>query len=64
MFGNDWVPMTQGVFYNNLQRKSFTTLKIRLLRQAAILLEFLEFSEKIQNFLKVKTAIKYVWKNL
>ena len=64
MFGNDWVPMTQGVFYNNLQRKPFTTLKIRLLRQAAILLEFWEFSEKIQNFRKVKTAIKYVWKNL
>ena len=64
MFGNDWVPMTQGLLYNNLQRKPFTTLKITLLRQPAILLEFWEFSEKIQNFQKVKTAIKYVWKNL
>ena len=55
---------TQGVLYNNLLRKPSATLKIRLLRQADILLEFWEFSEKIQNFRKVKTAIKYVWKDL
>ena len=55
---------TQGVLYNNLLRKPSATLKIRLLRQADILLEFWEFSEKIQNFRKVKTAIKYVWKDI
>ena len=55
---------TQGVLYNNLLRKPSATLRIRLLRQADILLEFWEFSEKIQNFRKVKTAIKYVWKDL
>ena len=55
---------SQGVLYNNLLRKPSTTLRIRLLRQAAILLEFWEFSEKIQNFRKVKTAVKYVWKDL
>ena len=55
---------TQGVLYNNLLRKPSATLRIRLLRQADILLEFWEFSEKIQNFRKVKTAIKYVWKDI
>ena len=55
---------TQGVLYNNLLRKPSAHLRIRLLRQADILLEFWEFSEKIQNFRKVKTAIKYVWKDI
>ena len=38
----------QGILYDNFHRKPFTILKIRLLRQAAILLELSEFSERIQ----------------
>ena len=38
----------QGILYDNFHRKPFTILKIRLLRQTAILLELWEFSERIQ----------------